>query len=154
MRVHEIFEHQMDNVNGWGAVSDNRNVDYLGLRVSMRPSTFLKLAAPLGEPISVKSMIKHVEDGGHLASPFLLITIPPEWEEGDLSRPARVTGHEGRNRMVALANLEGSQHQEVHIFPTGGFRNRHLTPDWVSRLNSQLFPEREDNPINGPFWRR
>jgi len=142
----------MDNENGWGAVADNRNVDYKGLRVRMKPYTFLKLAAPLGEQISVKSMIQHVQEGGHLAAPFLLVTIPDEWEEGDLSRPARITGHEGRNRMVALQQLEGTQHQEVHIFPTGGLRNHHLTPDWVARLNEYLFPEREDDPIKGPFW--
>lgn len=152
MRAHEIFEHQMDNTNGWGAVSDNRNVDYLGLRVRMIPSTFLKLAAPLGEQVSVKSMIKHVEEGGHLAAPFLLVTIPKEWEEGDPSRPARITGHEGRNRMIALQHLEPDEYQEVHIFPTGGLRNRHLTPDWIASLNRKLFPEREADPIKGPFW--
>lgn len=152
MKAHEIFEHQMDNVNGWGAVPNNNNVDYLGLRVSMKPHTFLELAAPLEEHTSVNSMIMHIEQGGHLAAPFLIIDIPEEWNEGDLSRPARITGHEGRNRMVALQQLEGNLHQEVHIFPRG-YRNRHMTPDWIAKLNSQLFPERRDAPIQGPFWR-
>ena len=149
MRVHEIFEHQMDNVNGWGASTD-KNVDHF--RVSMRPYTFLKLAAPLEERVSVDSIIKHVQAGGHLAAPYLIIDIPDEWVNGDLSRPAKVTGHDGRNRMVALQQLEGTLHQEVHIFPRG-YSNNHMTSDWVAKLNGQLFPERGDEPVTGLFWR-
>jgi hypothetical protein len=153
MRAHEFLtEHQMDNVNGWGATPINQNVDYMGLRVRMSPEVFLKLAARLTEPTSSKAILQHLEQGGKLAAPFLLIDIPEEWEDGDLSRPASVSGHEGRNRMIALQDFEGTQAQEVHIFPRQ-YRNRHMTPKWIEKLNSQLYPERSAEPISGPFWR-
>ena len=147
-----LKEHQMDNTDGWGSTPINGNVDYMGLRVMMRPSTFLKLALPLKEPKSSADIIKHIEQGGHIASPFLMIDIPDEWDNGDFSTPARVTGHEGRNRMKALQELEGTQHQEVHIFPRG-LRNRHMTPEFLKNLNKWLMPERQEHPISGPFWR-
>ena len=83
---------------------------------------------------------------------ILMIDIPDEWDNGDFSTPARVTGHEGRNRMKALQELEGTQHQEVHIFPRG-LRNRHMTPEFLKNLNKWLMPERQEHPISGPFWR-
>lgn len=147
-----LKEHQMDNTDGWGSTPINGNVDYMGLRVMMRPSTFLKLALPLKEPKSSADIIKHIEQGGHIASPFLMIDIPDEWDNGDFSTPARVTGHEGRNRMKALQELEGTQHQEVHIFPRG-LRNRHMTPEFLKNLNKWLIPERQEQPLSGPFWR-
>jgi hypothetical protein len=141
----------MDNEHGWGETPNNRNVDYMGLRVRMCPSVFLMLSAPLTEPSSAKSILQHLEQGGKPAAPFLLIDIPPEWDDGDLSQPARVSGHEGRNRMIALQEFEGNQSQEVHIFPRG-LRNRHMTPEWINRLNNSLIPERRDEPVDGPFW--
>ena len=146
-----LKEHEMDNAAGWGATPNNRNVDYMGLRVMMQPSIFLKLAAELKEPTSAKGIMSHLEQGGHIASPFLMINIPDEWDDGDFSTPARVTGHEGRNRMKALQELEGTQHQEVHIFPRG-LRNRHMTPEFLKNLNKWLIPERQEQPISGPFW--
>lgn len=147
-----LKEHQMDNAEGWGETPNNRNVDYMGFRVMMRPSTFLKLALELKEPTSVNSIMSHIEQGGHIASPFLIIDIPAEWDDGDFSNPARVTGHEGRNRTKALQELEGTQHQEVHIFPRG-LRNRHMTPEFLKNLNKWLIPERQEQPLSGPFWR-
>ena len=146
-----LNEHDMDNTDGWGATPINGNVDYMGLRVMMRPSTFLKLALPLKEPKSSADIIKHIEQGGHIASPFLILEIPAEWDDGDFSKPARITGHEGRNRMIALQELEENQPQEVHIFPQG-LRNKHMTPEFIKNMNNQLIPERQEQPISGPFW--
>ena len=53
--------------------------------------------------------------------------------------------------MKALQELEGTQHQEVHIFPRG-LRNRHMTPEFLKNLNKWLIPERQEQPISGPFW--
>ena len=50
MLLHEFFEKNdlneviIDNQRGLGAVPDNDNVDYKGIRVKMRPSIFLELA--------------------------------------------------------------------------------------------------------------
>jgi len=121
------------------------------LRVMMLPSIFLKLALFLKEPKSAANITKYIEQGGHIASPFLILEIPEEWDEGDFSKPARVKGHEGRNRMIALQELEENQPQEVHIFPQG-LRNRHMTPEFIKNMNNQLIPERQEQPISGPFW--
>ena len=43
----DLDEVTIDNREGAGATGYNANVDYRGLRVLMRPSTFLRLAAPL-----------------------------------------------------------------------------------------------------------
>jgi predicted chitinase len=146
-----LKEHQMDNEHGWGETPNNRNVDYMGLRVMMRPSTFLKLALELKEPTSMNDIMSHIEQGGRIASPLLTIDTPAEWDEGDFSAPARVVGHEGRNRMKALQKLEGDQPQEVHIFPRG-LRNRHMTPEFLENLNKWLIPEQQKQPIKGDFW--
>jgi len=146
-----LEEHEMDNTDGWGATPINGNVDYMGLRVMMLPSIFLKLALFLKEPKSAANITKYIEQGGHIASPFLILEIPEEWDDGDFSETARVIGHEGRNRMIALQELERNQPQEVHIFPQG-LRNRHMTPEFIKNMNNQLIPERQEQPISGPFW--
>ena len=134
-----LKEYKVDNVNGWGQTPINQNVDYQGLRVMMRPSTFLELAAPLKEPKkqTIDDIVQHLNAGGALGSPFLLIKIPAEWDDGDFSAYAKVSGHEGRNRMIAIQQVEGDDPVEVHLFPVG-YRNRHMTPEFVKNLNKGL----------------
>ena len=102
-----IDEYKVDNKSGLGSVPYNQDVDYFGMKVMMKPSTFLKLALPLNKPISVDHIAQHIKNGGSLGAPFLDVSIPPKWEEGDMSEPARVSGHEGRNRMLAIQQVEG-----------------------------------------------
>jgi hypothetical protein len=49
MRAQEFLEYKINNRSGIGSVPYNQEVDYFGLRVAMRPSTFLKLALPHAE---------------------------------------------------------------------------------------------------------
>jgi hypothetical protein len=74
----------IDNKDGWGAVPDNQEVDYLGLRVTMTPKHFIDLAAPLGAEPSDK-IEQHLEQGGTIGAPFLQIEIPESWEDGDFA---------------------------------------------------------------------
>ena len=44
MKINEII---IDNRNGAGATPNNEEIDYLGFRILMKPSVFLKLDATL-----------------------------------------------------------------------------------------------------------
>lgn len=173
MKLCELFETldevAIDNREGAGAVPDNLNVDYLGLRVQMKPSMFLKLAAKLGTPQSAGQLADYIKQGGAIGAPFLDIQIPDEWldTEPDYEKPARIAGHEGRNRMIAVQRVEGDAPVEVHLFFRGGLRRRHLTPEIIELLqynekgiynqdkkfviDSPLFELQNKQPLNELF---
>jgi hypothetical protein len=153
MKIYEVTKNVIiDNKDGWGAVPFNQNIDYMGLRVLMKPSIFLQLAATLENPTSSKNIEKHLLDGGSIGSPFLNISIPEEWEDDDYSKPAKVSGHEGRNRMMAVKNINGDQPIEVHLFFRNGIRNRHITDDWKKELINKMIKENSEDVINGPLF--
>lgn len=154
MKLLELFnldELRIDNNRGWGAVPYNQNVDYMGLRVLMKPSMFLKLAHRLDTAYSAGDIEKHLRSDGAIASPFLMIAIPQDWFEGDMTMPAEVYGHEGRNRMTAAIRVEGDNPVETHLFFGSGLRNRDLKPDIVSRLNRNIISQ-EGQLIKGPWF--
>jgi hypothetical protein len=139
----KISEYKADNDmngKGLGTTGYNANVDYRGLRVLMKPSVFLSLAAHLSEPSSVDYIVQHMKDGGALGSPFLIVDIPEKYFEGDFTglNFAKVVGHEGRNRMLAIQKLEGDEPCEVHIFGYGELRKRHFTPEIIEQLETAM----------------
>lgn len=140
MKLCELFntldELKIDNRHGAGAVPDNLNVDYLGLNVQMKPSIFLKLAAKLSMPTSADELTDYIKQGGAIGAPFLNIQLPDEWTDDvpNYDKPARIVGHEGRNRMIAAQRAEGDNPVEVHLFFRGGLRRRHLTPEIIELL--------------------
>lgn len=158
MRAHEfISEVNVDNRRGWGATPDNANVDYKGLAVMMKPSMFLALALPLTRDNDVDDIARHISQGGSIGAPFLEIAVPDEWREtGDFSMPARVYGHDGRHRMLAIMDTEGNAPVEVHLFLNSRrheWRNRHITPEVIQALNSQIIPQGRGNLVKqGPFF--
>lgn len=151
MRAKEfIDEYKADNDmngKGLGATGYNANVDYRGLRVLMKPSTFLSLAAHLPSPTSVDYIVQHMKNGGALGSPFLIVDIPEKYFEGDFTdlNYAKVVGHEGRNRMLAIQKLEGDDPVEVHIFGYGEVRARDFTPEIIEQL--QLAMRSQDGKL-------
>ena len=147
-----LNEVNIDNEKGWGEVPLNRSVDYHGLRVLMPPSVFLKLAAPDPHGYSAKDIEQHIKSGGAIASPFLEISIPNEWEDGDVSKLARIVGHEGRNRMKAIKAIEGDDPIEVHLFIRGGIRRRHITDEWIKSMQSGMYSEGTRSLIPGPLF--
>jgi hypothetical protein len=133
----------------------NKEVDYFGLRVAMRPSTFLKLALPMNNTPGDQEAIDYVQqnkDTEGIGAPFLTIDIPAAWEDGDLSKPARITGHDGRHRMAAILKSEGDDPVETHLFPTG-LRRRHFdaNPKWAQELNQIIIGQR-GNAVRGPIF--
>lgn len=147
----DLDELRIDNRDGWGAVPYNQNVGYRGLRVAMKPSMFLRLAHELEHPHSADDIEKHLRSGGAIGAPFLMVAIPQDWFEGDMSHPAEIYGHEGRNRMNAALRTEGDQPVETHLFFGGGIRNRDLTPEIVDRLNQEVISQRGSH-IKGPWF--
>lgn len=158
MRAKEFLpEVNIDNSKGWGATPHNANVDYRGMAVMMRPSTFLKLALPMAEHDKDTTAIEqHIGQGGAIGAPFLEIKVPDEWrDDGNYSQPARVYGHDGRHRMLAIQRTEGDAPVEVHLFLMSQYsewRNRHMTPEVMRALNAQLVPQGSNAAIQGPFF--
>ncbi|MFW6015795.1 MAG: hypothetical protein ACOCRK_05110 [bacterium] len=144
MRITNLLKENkniIDNKEGLGSVPLNLEIDYMGLRVEMKPSIFLDLAAPLENPQSANYIEEFLKDGGKIGAPFLQIKIPPEWEDGDFSKMAKVQSHEGRNRMIAVKNLYGDIPVETHLLFSYGVRNRDLTPEIIDNLNARLLSE-------------
>jgi hypothetical protein len=149
-----LQEVKIDNKQGIGEVPDNNNVDYLGLRVLMRPSVFLGLASTLyrEQASSVDYIKQQLAQGRGIASPWLVIDIPQAWGQNNLDAPARVVSHEGRNRMYAVLETEGDEPIETHLFFSGGLRNRHIKPNWIENMNKSLVPQRSNQRVPGPFF--
>jgi hypothetical protein len=133
-----------DTATGIGATGYNQDVDYFGLRVLMKPSTFHRLTPelPRERAPSADWMKGQVAAGRAFGAPSLGLKIPAEWEDGDFAEPAEVHSHEGRNRMYASRELYGDNDLvEVHLFPLGR-RNRDMTAAWIERINGGLVSER------------
>jgi len=140
-----VKEVKIDNAKGRGQVPMNQDIDYYGLRVKMRPSTFLKLAAPLASDAS-DEMKDYIRKGGAIGAPFLIIRV----EEGE---EPYVKGHEGRNRMKAIMAVEGDAPVETHLFFRGDIsRARQLTPEIVARLKKGLRQQVTHQYVSGPLW--
>ena len=146
----KVFEVEIDNKEGLGAVPYNQEIDYMGLRVKMKPSTFLKLASKLDNDNN-EFIYQHIKTGGSIGAPFLKINIPDGWTIGDFTEPARVSNHEGRHRMAAVLKLEGDAPVEVHLFPRY-HRNKHMTSEFIENLNKHLINE-DGVEIQGPFFK-
>jgi hypothetical protein len=161
MKLLDLFEAgpPIDNVRGLGAVGASGNIDYLGLRVMVKPSVFLKLAAPHPDPRS-DYIEKYIASGEPIGAPFLSIHIPQEWfsdettynnvVEGNLTETAEISGHEGRHRMTAILKHYGDEPVETHLL-FSGLRRRHLTDNMIARLNKSIFSQ-TDKLINGPWF--
>jgi hypothetical protein len=154
MKIMEVINNIdiIDNVNGWGSTPNNQNVNYLGLNVKMKPSTFINLAATLSEPTSVTLIQNHLSDGGKIGAPFLIIDLPSEWEDNDFTEIAKVKGHEGRNRMIVIKNLYGDIPIETHLFFRNGIRNRHLTSNIITNLQNAMQKERSTTIVKNNLF--
>lgn len=149
----------IDNIHGLGAVGISGNIDYMGLRVYVKPSVFLKLAARHPN-LDTSYHQKHMASGAAIGAPFLDIHIPSEWidessrhdkvVEGNLTDPATIIGHEGRHRMAAILKEYGDVPIETHLL-FRGFRRRHITDNMVERLNQDIFTQ-EHKLYQGPWF--
>jgi pyrimidine deaminase RibD-like protein/GNAT superfamily N-acetyltransferase len=141
----QLDELKIDNVKGLGAVPYNQEVDYMGLKVKMKPSVFLQLSLPLSMNDDDKKTIQHLEreiDTRGFGAPFLEVNMDREFP--------RIIGHDGRHRMMAIKDVEGDNPVEVHMFPRG-MRNKDITPEVVSKLND-LVVSQNGKYVPGPIF--
>jgi GNAT superfamily N-acetyltransferase len=132
----------------------NQNVDYMGLRVTMLPRTFLTLSLPMANSANDQERIEYlasIKDTQGFGAPFLDIVIPDKWFDGDFSEPAQVVGHDGRHRMRAILKTEGDVPVETHLFPRRGVRNRDLTPEIIRELQAGIVSENR-RYVRGPLF--
>jgi hypothetical protein len=144
-----IDEAELDST-GWGATPQGTDVDYFGLKVKMRPSTFLKLSHPLNAGEQNSDVEKHMQGGGKIAYPFLEIKDPVEWEDGDFSQQGKVVNHEGRNRMTHWIKMKGDEPIQVNVFLRGANRRRYVTDDMIQALSQGLISQ-TGQLVKNPF---
>lgn len=143
-----INEVKIDNIEGLGATSINKDIHYFGIKVLMKPSKFLSLTTKLTNP-NVTQLTKLIyQDEKPIASPFLGVKIPKNWKNNNFEEPAEVIDHEGRHRMLAIIQEEGDNPIEVHLAPQH-YRNKHITDDWIKRLKQNMIKQR-NNPDSDP----
>lgn len=146
----------IDNKDGLGQVPLNQDIEYFGLRVQMRPSTFLQLAKTINpDDEKVQYIVQHLQQDGAVGAPFLQIQVPEHWiqsgpEKGDIDF-ARVHDHDGRHRMYAIKQVFGDQPVETHLTFTGPVRSRHITSEWIQQLNSGMISQ-NGKFVNGPLF--
>lgn len=136
---------------GAGSTPYGVDIDYFGLRVRMRPSTFLKLALPLTPATTSKTLGPYMKRGGAIAHPMLDFEIPDGWFSGDYSEPARIVDHEGRNRMKHWMRLHGDDPIQINMIPRGGLRRKHITPQMIQQLSAGMIGQRGDY-VDGPLF--
>jgi hypothetical protein len=136
-----IAEVRINNASGVGAVPYNADVDYFGLQVQMRPSMFLKLALPMDphDPEERKAIAfcKGELNERGFGAPFLNVSVPEAWDQGDFSLEARVKGHDGRHRCYAILEKEGDDAVEMHIF-IAQTRRKDITDEMIENLRNGI----------------
>lgn len=164
MKINDIIkEINIDNKQGWGSTGNNRNVDYMGVIVYMKPSIFLKLSLPLHDDdyskANIENMVKHHEQNGTFASPMLYLNFPKQWYDNKVDRGiGEVVGHEGRHRMNVQLKVEGDIPLETHLF-VSGYRAKNwqknnetdYTPEILAKIRMKLKSE-HGTIVNGPLF--
>ena len=127
-----------DNVNGLGNTPNGQNVIYLGFSAEMKPSTFLNLATTADRSEDAKRFVRFIAERVPFASPFLELAYnEDEWKDGIPLR-AEIKNHEGRGRMVAFEEVNGSSTMiPVHFILRNGGRARDLSPKFFEDLRSR-----------------
>ena len=155
MRANEFIFEQVEEAvldpRGWGETPNAIDIDYFGLSVKMRPSTFLKLAHPLTDLTANPKVVQHMIGGGAIAYPVLHIKEPAEWRDGNFSNPGTVYSHEGRNRMTQWIKMRGDEPIQVNMFLYDAHRNRYITKNIVNAVSHGLISQ-TGKLIPGPLF--
>jgi hypothetical protein len=123
-----------DAMDGLGSVPWNQEVKYRGFVKEMTPDEFLGLALglPTGHVGTSKDIENLIAGGRSVGQPFLTVKWIPE------TKKWQVTGHEGRNRSLAIKALYPNEKMPVHIFPRD-MRAHDLTDEMK---NAAFIPEK------------
>jgi hypothetical protein len=147
----KVGQVAFDNVNGLGNTPNGQNVVYLGFAAEMKPADFLNLATIADRSEDAKRFARFIGERVPFASPFLELAYnEKEWEEGKPLR-AEVKGHEGRGRMVAFDEVNGSNTMiPVAFILRNGGRARDLSPEFFKALRSNGIVQQDGGKIATP----
>lgn len=143
-----------DNVHGIGAIPDNRSVLYRGFLAQMSPGRFLDLAEsyPAGARTRDAERIKqNIKDGYGIGCPTLYLNVDAYMENQSTETQARVTGHEGRARSLALRALGVDLfYVQVHLL---GWRAKHIVNprDFIDYLQAGVYRQASNKIVGSPI---
>lgn len=144
-----------DQVNGKGAIPYNQEIGYKGFRVMMRPSMYLALCYPLrkgqAEATNFDFIRDYIRGGNPIGSPWLSVELPYLGDGQYTVEGAYISGHEGRNRALAILELYGDDPIEVHITTSMG-SNRYLTKEMRATMCDGLKGQ-TGHFVDGPLWK-
>ena len=100
-------DRRLDSPDVLGVTGNNKDIEYMGATVWLRPSEFQQLAPVRTAPFD--HVRAHVARKLPLGNPMLYLDVDAE------HGVARVTGHEGRGRMLVTAETVGDQPVPVHV---------------------------------------
>lgn len=136
--------------DGLGSVPNNQSVNYMGFVALCKPSVFLRLALDHADQRheTAADIKRLIGDGFAVGIPWLVVdTRDLEDDKG----PAKIKGHEGRARMLAIKSINGDDPIPIHCFFTGGTRAHHLTPEIIRDLQKEIKVEGGTHEIPHPF---
>lgn len=136
--------------SGLGSVPFNQSVYYHGFVVECRPSVFLELALPHEgqRDGTARDIARLSKEGYALGIPWFDMSFS-EVDEHD-GHP-RITGHEGRGRMLAIKQMIGDVPVPVHIMLRGGMRARNITHKHIESVKAGVFAEKSNTLVASPF---
>jgi hypothetical protein len=143
---YHIGEVTFSAKDGLGSVPFNQSVYYHGFVTMLKPSAFAELALEDESTERAKGIAKMILKGYAVGIPFFNISLGDE-DKG----PAKITGHEGRARMLAVKMANGDVPVPVHCFLQHGLRARDLTPERIAILKRGVFAERSERFIVKAF---
>jgi hypothetical protein len=131
-----MMDKYFDNKDGIGAVPFNQEIDYMGFVTRMTPREFRRIVpAGVSGPKTKEYVKQALQQGKKLGTPFLEV----KWD--DKNKVWQTTGHEGRSRVDAIAELFGNDLLiPIHIFP-GGMRARDMTDEMKK---APILPQRDN----------
>lgn len=146
-----------DPVNGKGAIPYNQEIDYKGIRVLMRPSMYLSLCYPIregsAEATNFDFIKEYIKGGNPIGNPWLSVELPYLGQGEFTTKDAYISGHEGRNRVLAIQQLYGDHELiEVHITTSMG-SNRYLDEGKRADMRAGL-KSQTGRFIKGPLWEK
>lgn len=132
----KIGEYTFDNNKGAGQVPNNLEVNYKGMVIYAKPSEFLNL-----NPDERLDSVDYIENNTDktIGSPFVQV----RWNEE--KKAWQVTGHEGRNRAIALNKTQPDLPIPIHVIPDDYHRARNLEEDAEKRNAPFIQDSRKGN---------
>lgn len=156
MKLQDLLEYIVDNEKGPGSTPNNTEIDYLGFKVQMKPSMFLKLASPLQKEKSVDFFSTRIKNKEGIGSPTLYVNVPDDWKKEEFKPgTVRVQSHEGRNRMTAIMKEEGDEPVEVHLFLRSDnveWKAKNISTNVKNELKKGCTRENREEWIDGPLF--